>query len=197
MSSDFSITSQCNRLLVITEQYLNEWVLRSIHEKRHLSGLKIRQLAHTVCIMLLWHARKDLTIPILNAFVGQLAAIKKYEIKFTNYKGESGSANAEAAGWYHPIFQKVVRHDRYGMEQIFNFDETGLSWKQSPKTTFTAKEEMQARGLKMSKERITVLFIFNATGDSKMKPVGVHRSHMSQTLLACQYVEIECVLGIW
>ncbi|XP_045128616.1 tigger transposable element-derived protein 1-like [Portunus trituberculatus] len=178
-------TSQRNRLLAIMEHYLNEWVIRRDREKGDLSGPAIRSQARlyfdSVC------RKKNVNPPPhFAASVGWLAAFKKrYEVKYALKHGESRSADEEAARTYPEIFQRLVTEGGYSRDQIFNCDETGIYWKRAPKSTLIAKNERQARGVKPSKDRITVLFTANASGDCLMKPQVIYRSAKPRAYRNC------------
>ena len=178
-------TSQRNRLLAIMEHYLNEWVIRRDREKGDISGPAIRSQARlyfdSVC------RKKNVNPPPhFSASVGWLAAFKKrYEVKYALKHGESRSADEEAARTYPEIFQRLVTEGGYSRDQIFNCDETGIYWKRAPKSTLIAKNERQARGVKPSKDRITVLFTANSSGDCLMKPQVIYRSAKPRAYRNC------------
>ncbi|XP_045127730.1 tigger transposable element-derived protein 1-like [Portunus trituberculatus] len=118
--------------------------------------------------------------------VGWLAAFKKrYEVKYAQKHGESRSADEETARTYPEIFQRLVTEGGYSHDQIFNCDETGIYWKRAPKSVLIAKNERQARGVKPSKGRITVLFTANASGDCLMKPQVIYRSAKPRAYKNC------------
>ncbi|KRX82007.1 Jerky -like protein-like [Trichinella sp. T6] len=52
---------------------------------------------------------------------------------------------------------------RYGLDFVYNADETGLIWKCLPKTSLVSMTENNANGFKSCKERVTVLFSNCAT----------------------------------
>ena len=58
----------------------------------------------------------------------------------------------------------------YALENIFNADETGLYYCALPTKSMVAKND-SAAGVKMAKNRITVLLAASATGE-KLKPVA-------------------------
>lgn len=93
-------------------------------------------------------------------------------------------ADTQAAKDYPAVFKQMVEDGGYSCHQIFNGDETNLFWKHAPKTTVTWKDEKQARGVKPSKECLSVLLTCNAAGDftcnaasdHKLKPLVVARA---------------------
>ncbi|XP_042215869.1 tigger transposable element-derived protein 1-like [Homarus americanus] len=172
----FSDNSQRNLLLVITKHYLHKWVERRHREQGGLCGPQIR---HQACVYYAAVVQKKHvnSPPSFNASVVWLAAFKKRcEVKFAHYHGESASADVITAEKYLPVFKALVKEGAYCRDQIFNCEETGIFWKRSPRTTFIAKDEKQARGIKTSKDRITVIFTANASGDFLMKPPIVNRA---------------------
>jgi len=90
--------------------------------------------------------------------------------------GEGASANKEAAEKFVHEFQKLMQSEGYRPEQVFNCDETGFFWKKMPKRTFITKEELALPGHKPMKDRLTLLFCANASGDLKIKPLLVYHS---------------------
>ena len=75
-----------------------------------------------------------------------------------------------------PLFAKqFIADDGYCPDQIYNCDETGLYWKLSLKGTFIAKSEKQTPGVKMAKDRFSVLFTCNASGSHWMKPLLIYK----------------------
>ena len=62
----------------------------------------------------------------------------------------------------------------YSCYDIFNADETGLMFRALPNRTMAVKSD-PARGIKSSKERITVLLACSATGE-KLKPLVIGRA---------------------
>ncbi|GFX17705.1 tigger transposable element-derived protein 1 [Trichonephila clavipes] len=64
----------------------------------------------------------------------------------------------------------------YSSDQVFNADETGLYWKKLLNHTYIAKDEKTASGHKASKDRVTLLFCSNASGDRMLKPLLINKS---------------------
>uniref|UniRef100_A0A1A9X0N6 Uncharacterized protein n=1 Tax=Glossina brevipalpis TaxID=37001 RepID=A0A1A9X0N6_9MUSC len=65
-----------------------------------------------------------------------------------HYTGERASADAEAANKYSVKLAKIIKEHDYLPDQIFNADETSLSWKKMPSRTFISKNEKTAPGFK-------------------------------------------------
>ena len=64
--------------------------------------------------------------------------------------------------------------EKYKLDDIFNCDEAAIFWKQLPTATLATRVD-QAKGGKLAKDRITVLFCCSAAGE-KLKPLVIGRS---------------------
>ncbi|XP_053235637.1 uncharacterized protein LOC128409319 isoform X1 [Podarcis raffonei] len=90
--------------------------------------------------------------------------------------GEAASANQLEADQFVLEFKDYVESQGFVPQQVFNCDETGLFWKKMPKRTYITKEEKALPGHKPMKDRLTLLFCANASGDFKLKPLLVYHS---------------------
>ncbi|XP_033001754.1 tigger transposable element-derived protein 1-like [Lacerta agilis] len=90
--------------------------------------------------------------------------------------GEAASSDVPAAEDFATEFLEVVTTEGYLPQQVFNCNETGLFWKRMPKRTFITQEEAKLPGHKPMKDRLTLLFCANASGDLKIKPLLVYHS---------------------
>ena len=61
-------------------------------------------------------------------------------------------------------------------------DETGRYWKRMPDQSYISKEEKLMPGYKAAKDRLTLLFGGNASGDMKQKPLLVYHSESPRVL---------------
>ncbi|XP_053234890.1 tigger transposable element-derived protein 1-like isoform X3 [Podarcis raffonei] len=102
-----------------------------------------------------------------------------------NFKRRSGihsvvrhgkAADKENADRFVLEFKDYVKAEGFLPQQVFNCDETGLFWKRMPKRTYIRKEEELWPGHKPMKDRLTLLFCANASGDFKLKPLLVYHS---------------------
>lgn len=90
---------------------------------------------------------------------------KREGIQLRKIHGEAASANEGNANEYvSEILPELI--SSYDASQIFNADESGLFFRALPKTTLNRKG-CQVKGYKTSKDRLTLLFICNASGDYK------------------------------
>ena len=90
--------------------------------------------------------------------------------------GEAASADKDAAEKFVGELKKFVESEEFTPDQVFNCDETGLFWKKIPKRTYITEEEKALPGHKPMKDRLTLLFCANASGDLKIKPLLVYHS---------------------
>lgn len=82
--------------------------------------------------------------------------------------GESLSANEDLLPGFLENLQHIISDEGLTYEQIYNADETGLMFRQLPKTALIEKSRKSAPGFKVNKERITVLACANASGSHKL-----------------------------
>ncbi|XP_051785915.1 tigger transposable element-derived protein 1-like [Erpetoichthys calabaricus] len=100
-----------------------------------------------------------------------------------NVPGSSSNQDNEeefkaSRGWFFRFKKRCGIHsdEGYCPQQVFNADETGLFWKRMPSRTFITKEEKKLPGHKAMKDRLTLMFSSNASGDLKIKPLLVYHS---------------------
>ncbi|CAD7089683.1 unnamed protein product [Hermetia illucens] len=90
---------------------------------------------------------------------------KRDGISLKKIHGETASADSESANnFINTLFPNLI--EGYKSSDIFNADESGLFFKALPVSTLSRKESHN-NGFKSSKDRLTLLFICNATGDYK------------------------------
>jgi hypothetical protein len=112
-----------------------------------------------------------------NASSGWLDKLKKrfslHNIKFT---GEQASADVEAAESFKKNIVNIISEGGYSADQIFNADETALYWKKLPTRTYTNNSQRRAKGLKLPKDRVTLLLCSNLSGSCMIKPMIINNS---------------------
>lgn len=90
--------------------------------------------------------------------------------------GEAASSDKKAADEFLKKFEELISREGYIPQQVFNCDETGLFWKKMPRRTYITAEEKKLPGHKPMKDRLTLAFCANASGDLKIKPLLVYHS---------------------
>lgn len=109
--------------------------------------------------------------------VGWLARFKaRYNLRNVRLHGETNSADKEAIPLFKKELLQVISDNNYSLKQIYNADETSLYWKKMQDRSFVSEEEHEPTGFKIPKDRLTLLFTSNASGDAKLKPLLIHRS---------------------
>ncbi|XP_042229139.1 uncharacterized protein LOC121871081 isoform X2 [Homarus americanus] len=154
-------------------------------DSANVSGPQIRDQARVLYAAV---ARKKnmKSPPPFNASVGWLHKFKaRSGTKYAKYQGEVSSADFVAADSFPKIANQIIQEGGYTLDQIFNCDETGLFWKKSPKSTFISKKEKQAKGVKMAKDRFSVLLTCNASGDCLMKPLVIYKYKRPRAYKGC------------
>ena len=101
---------------------------------------------------------------------------KRHSLHNVKLSGESASADHTAASTYPAELKALIEEKQYLPQQVFNADETGLFWKRMPSRTFISKNEKKAPGFKAAKDRLTLMFCGNASGDCFVKPMLLYRS---------------------
>lgn len=139
------------------ESVLSKWFTQMRHSGTIISSQMIMEKA------------KQFNVKINSEFnpsAGWLYRWQRREgIKLRKIHGEASSANEEGANDYtNDVLPSLI--SSYKAADIFNADESGLFIRALPKTTWN-KEGCQIKGFKTSKDRLTLLFICNATGDYK------------------------------
>ncbi|KXN64662.1 DDE-domain-containing protein [Conidiobolus coronatus NRRL 28638] len=91
---------------------------------------------------------------------------KRNKIKSYNLHGESGGADNESINLALPEIKEILNN--YPLGNIFNFDESGLFYRQLHRSTLATE---QIEGMKIDKSRYTLLFCCNWNGTEKC-PLG-------------------------
>lgn len=161
--------------LVLLEKALLIWIEDNTRKKLPMSGELIKEKA-----LRLYNAQKMenpslTTSPDFCASNGWFDRFRnRHSLKNIKMKGESASADKEAAERYPPELKQIIENGGYTADQVTNADETGLNWKRMPSRTYTL--EGSAAGYKEAKERITLMFCCNASGDKLFKPLVINNA---------------------
>ena len=95
----------------------------------------------------------------------------RHGLVFKKMHGERASVDEKSTdAWVKDILRPTL--DRYKDDDVYNVDETGLFWKLLPDRTFALKGETCA-GVKISRERVTIMLCCNMTGTDKRHPISI------------------------
>ena len=117
---------------------------------------------------------------------GWLQSFKSnYGITQRKLSGEASNLCMDDYANFYATFQEKLQ--QYHPECIFNCDETALYYKQAPSKSLMKKARS---GMKILKDRITVLLCANMTGNAKMKPVIIGKFKSPRALKHFNYSEL-------
>ncbi|GCC33616.1 hypothetical protein chiPu_0012086 [Chiloscyllium punctatum] len=158
------------------ERLLCVWLEDQLKKQSGTSFIAIRQKALSIYEGLRNKAENPADVPAFSASSGWFAGFKNRCFLTNKLCGEAASTDEECAMVFPHMVKKFIEEEGYTLDQIFNLEETGLYWKRMPSRTYISKNEAQAPGFKVAKDRMTVLLGANASGDLKLKPVVVYHS---------------------
>jgi len=95
---------------------------------------------------------------------------KRHNIKQVVISGEAGDVRGETVSSWKEQLPEIV-----GGYDVSNFDEIGCFWRALLEKGFGEKGK-ECKGGKMAKQRVTITFIVNATGESEAKPIVIWKS---------------------
>ena len=94
---------------------------------------------------------------------------------FKSISGEAASVTPEMlSDWKNKTLPDIL--SRYSASEIYNVDESGLFYQCLPNNTFTLPAEKASRGMKESKQRLTMLIGANMSGEDKLDPLIIGKS---------------------
>ncbi|XP_069961423.1 uncharacterized protein [Cherax quadricarinatus] len=164
-------------------------------EKLLLVWIKEKQLAgDSVVEAIICKMARQLHADLVKKMPGASADVSEFKASrgwFERFKKRSGIHNVvkhgEAASSDKPAteefvdeFKEYIEVEGFLPKQVFSCDETGLFWKKMPKRTYITQEEKALPGHKPMKDRLTLLFCGNASGDFKVKPLLVYHTENPQ-----------------
>lgn len=88
----------------------------------------------------------------------------KYGIRALSVQGKSLLAATDTVDPFKEKLAKIMEEKGLTLSQVFNCDETGLYWKLVPNKILVSSREKEAKGLKKSKDRVTLMACANASG---------------------------------
>ena len=80
----------------------------------------------------------------------------------------------EMCHWKEKTLPDILTH--HNASDIYNVDESGLFYQCLPNKTFTLPAEKASRGIKESKQRLTMLIEANMSGEDKLDPLIIGKS---------------------
>lgn len=164
-----------DQYIVKMDKALLLWIADNNRKKIPLSGELIKQKALGLYDLLRREEPSSSQVKQFQASNGWLQKfVKRNSIKNVKMKGECASADVDAASIYPAKFADIVEQGCYTPDRVFNADESGLYWRRMPETTYTM--QANASGFKAAKERVTVMFCSNASGDKFVKPLVINNS---------------------
>ncbi|XP_042229542.1 tigger transposable element-derived protein 1-like isoform X1 [Homarus americanus] len=170
-------------MYVEMEDALKLWVEDMQRRKLSFTGPMLQNQAYKIQSRILEKEGKSIKDSKFTASTGWLYKfIKRTGLRKSTLSGEAGSADAEAAEDMKKVLKDIVEENGYSPCQVWNCDETGLYWKRMPKKTYLMKNEEKTPGFKVSKDRLTILLMANASGTSRMKPLVIHHSARPRAL---------------
>ncbi|CAF1470575.1 unnamed protein product [Rotaria sordida] len=95
---------------------------------------------------------------------------RRHNISHRVISGESSSVDITSVNDWIQRLPNITEY--YEAKNIFNCDETGLFYKLLPDKSLTLDRE-SCKGGKKSKDRISILFCCNSTGEEKLKPLVI------------------------
>uniref|UniRef100_A0A8C0QS57 HTH CENPB-type domain-containing protein n=1 Tax=Chelonoidis abingdonii TaxID=106734 RepID=A0A8C0QS57_CHEAB len=104
-------------------------------------------------------------------------------IRKQDASAHQGNEFKSGSGWFNHFKKhyEIIIDGDYAPEQIYKADETGLCYHMLPDRTFASRtEEQKAKGFKVIKERVRILFCMNKNSSHKLKPLCIGKSKSSR-----------------
>nr|KAF6267456.1 hypothetical protein mMyoMyo1_011566 [Myotis myotis] len=162
------------------ERWLSLWIEEQ--RRRHLpvSTLLIQAQARRLFAQLQQEQGDDAQAETFGASNGWFARFKaRHHLLLTD---EPAVADAQAAACYPSVLCHILEEGCSSSQQVFDMDETGLSWKRLPGRMLLALEGAARPGPKAPKDHLTLLLGANAAGDFRLKPLLVSPSENPRVL---------------
>ena len=107
---------------------------------------------------------------------------QRHGIRQLSLQGEKLSSDLDAPDSFKEKLLKLIEDEGFTLEQLHNYDETGLYYRMLPEKTLAARTEKEAPGMKKQKERITLIACSNATGTHKLPLMFVGKAQNPRCL---------------
>ena len=101
---------------------------------------------------------------------------KRHGIHDVPIEGERQLADYPAAETFSATLQSIIANENLSPHQLYNIDETGLVYRQTPKSTLGLRTETSAPGRKIAKDRVTLLVGANASGSDRLPLLMIGKS---------------------
>ena len=99
---------------------------------------------------------------------------QRHGIRKLKYVGEKASADKSAVESFTHQFREMIQ-ENFTREQIYNTDKTGLCWRAIPTTTLAGLEANKIEGLKLDKDRVTLMACPNSMGTDKLDLLFIYK----------------------
>ncbi|XP_037022520.2 jerky protein homolog [Artibeus jamaicensis] len=161
------------------DRVLYEWFLGRRAEGVPVSGPMLIEKAKD------FYAQMQLTEPCVFSG-GWLWRFKaRHGIKKLDASSEKQAADHQVAEQFCGFFQSLTVEHGLTPEQVYNADETGLSWQCWP-----GPEGGPVPGGKQSRDRLTVLMCANATGSHRIKPLVIGKCSGPRASKSIQHLSV-------
>ena len=173
----------------LSEKGRSSFLLRSLHfgSNRLTEKANILQEKISTCVESIETLPRDLEAVegkyITEGFVNRFK--QRHGIRKLKCVGEKASADKSAADVFANQFQEFVLKEKLTREQVYNADETGLCWRATPTTTLAGPDENKIEGLKLDKDRVTLMACANSLGTHKLDLLFIYKYANPRALKHC------------
>ena len=102
--------------------------------------------------------------------------------------------NSESAECFPRELNQFMMQNNLNDHQVYSCDDTALYYRLLPSKTLDVKNSVNKSGIKMNKDRVTLLFAVNKSGSHKLKTICIGKSwssrcfkHVNMNSLPCLY----------
>ncbi|GBL99789.1 Tigger transposable element-derived protein 4 [Araneus ventricosus] len=145
------------------ERFLVQWLKHARSQNAPISALILKVIA------------EELNIEDFGGSNGWLECFTdRHCLSFRTICREAAAVEGEAIeDWKNSVLKDIL--SRFDASDVFNLDETGLFYRLLPDKTLSFMGEKCTSG-KASKQRLTLLFGANMSGNEKLKPLVIGKS---------------------